>query len=483
MRINKPIWKNLGAASVLVILVCASFFTVFAAVEHDLTSPGSSTNIGGTIILQFDPANSAGSGNFNTFLAVQNSPSEKGYNSDASPPNYPEFDESASKSDAITLSAIPQTVVNGIIYREFQLDLNEANSTPLISLDALQVFTASSGTLFGYNPAGPDIGGVTDLIWDMDASQENEILMDYSLQSGSGEADYIVLVPEALFNTLSSCAGNPATCYVYLYCEFGGKGIVTGPPLRNWESDAGFDEWGVAVGDARINPGITIEKSTNGQDADSPTGPIITTGDLVTWEYVIENTGDVLLENVEIIDDNGTPGDTNDDFVVCSFDSLPVGVTETCSYEGIAKTGQYGNLATVNAEYAAIPIADDDPSHYLGEYPTSVLIGPIALTFQAPDAILVEWLDDNTGGPIVTGYNIFRSSTDARTPIKVNTSKITVDLGPGTAAYSFIDNSVQKNTTYQYYVQEVYNGAPQSELQGPESITTGMLYLPLVKNQ
>ena len=41
--------------------------------------------------------------------------------------------------------------------------------------------------------------------------------------------------------------------------------------------------------------GIDIEKFTNGEDADDPTGPIIKVGDLVHWIYVNSNTGNLPL--------------------------------------------------------------------------------------------------------------------------------------------------------------------------------------------
>jgi len=43
-----------------------------------------------------------------------------------------------------------------------------------------------------------------------------------------------------------------------------------------------------------INPSIDIEKATNGEDADNPTGPLIPVGDTVTWTYVVTNTGNVV---------------------------------------------------------------------------------------------------------------------------------------------------------------------------------------------
>ncbi len=60
--------------------------------------------------------------------------------------------------------------------------------------------------------------------------------------------------------------------------------------------------------------GIDIEKATNGQDADSPTGPVIPVGETATFTYVVTNTGNVALSGVEVIDDAGTPNVSGDDF-------------------------------------------------------------------------------------------------------------------------------------------------------------------------
>ncbi len=50
-------------------------------------------------------------------------------------------------------------------------------------------------------------------------------------------------------------------------------------------------------------PGIDIEKATNGDDADTETGPSITVDDTVTWTYVVTNTGDFPLSNIVVTDD------------------------------------------------------------------------------------------------------------------------------------------------------------------------------------
>ena len=60
---------------------------------------------------------------------------------------------------------------------------------------------------------------------------------------------------------------------------------------------------------------IVIEKSTNGDDADTAPGPEILVGDPVSWEYVVTNVGDIGLTDIEVTDDQGVT-------VVCPENSL-----------------------------------------------------------------------------------------------------------------------------------------------------------------
>jgi len=111
-------------------------------------------------------------------------------------------------------------------------------------------------------------------------------------------------------------------------------------------------------------PAIDIEKATNGQDADTPTGPQITVGNPVQWRYVVTNTGDITLSNVTVVDDQL-------DAITCPTDTLPVGASMTCSAAGTATAGQYANVATA-VGYSArgnLRVDDSDPSHYIGILP------------------------------------------------------------------------------------------------------------------
>ncbi|MGH2544967.1 MAG: DUF7507 domain-containing protein, partial [Ardenticatenaceae bacterium] len=113
-------------------------------------------------------------------------------------------------------------------------------------------------------------------------------------------------------------------------------------------------------------PAIDIEKATNGEDADSPTGPIIPVGDPVNWTYVVTNTGNVPLTNVVVTDDQGVA-------VSCPKDALAVGESMICTASGTAEPGQYANVGTVMGDSPdGTKVTDDDPSHYFGE---EVIIG------------------------------------------------------------------------------------------------------------
>ena len=105
-------------------------------------------------------------------------------------------------------------------------------------------------------------------------------------------------------------------------------------------------------------PSISIEKATNGEDADTPTGPVLNSGDEVTWTYVVTNTGNVPLTYVYVTDDVIGP--------VAGPIDLGVGESETFTKTGTAQVGQYKNVATANGTYQDEDVTDTDPSHYLG---------------------------------------------------------------------------------------------------------------------
>ena len=53
------------------------------------------------------------------------------------------------------------------------------------------------------------------------------------------------------------------------------------------------------------SPGILLEKSTNGVDADDAPGVLIPVGQPVEWTYTVANTGNDDLTGVSVTDDKG----------------------------------------------------------------------------------------------------------------------------------------------------------------------------------
>ena len=81
----------------------------------------------------------------------------------------------------------------------------------------------------------------------------------------------------------------------------------------------------------------------------------------VTWTYVVTNTGNVTLSNIDVADDQ--PGVT----VSCPSGSLAPGTSKTCTATGTAERGPYANLGSVTAtDPFGTDVTDTDPSHYFG---------------------------------------------------------------------------------------------------------------------
>ncbi|MDX1691729.1 MAG: hypothetical protein R3290_11970, partial [Acidimicrobiia bacterium] len=158
---------------------------------------------------------------------------------------------------------------------------------------------------------------------------------------------------------------NPTGMVMHLSCsdEFpGGWGEKEGPD-RIQDSAWRVQRYTIQKGDKTCSggdpipppsPAIDVEKATNGEDADDPTGPEIKIGDTVTWTYVVTNTGDSALSNVELVDYVGEIGDSDPTAIDCPRTELGVGESMTCEATGTAMEGQYRNTAKVTAEGPAV---------------------------------------------------------------------------------------------------------------------------------
>jgi hypothetical protein len=212
--------------------------------------PQTSTTVGSTIIvggwangaffrrpLDADESGS-GSGIFRDLYRVDsNSGPEAGYNRDgvmdSSVPNG--FDPVITMADLVEDSTGTSYV--------FVIDTNEPGSAAAqyVSLDDFKVYLGASippdPLPQSLSEMGQDLGVP---VYDMrESGQDNHLLLDYSLYSGSGEMDLWVFIPKWLFGDAS------LDQQVYVYTEFGA-----------WTGAPGFDP---AAGPEQVSmPGKSV---------------------------------------------------------------------------------------------------------------------------------------------------------------------------------------------------------------------------------
>jgi len=203
-----------------VVGLCLMWSAGASAITVDLTpGAGSSGTINGALF-EFDDQQPAGTGVLNSFLRIQQTPTEQGYNT--SNPAFP-FDEVAPAGGFTRDLQFGELQQIGGNYL-FVLDINEpsGSSLSLLSLDALQIYISNVGS-----QNTTILGDLGTLIYDLDAGVDSEILMDYDNAPGSGVSDMLMTIPTSVF------AGVSSTDFVILYSAFGD----TDP------SQDGFEEW------------------------------------------------------------------------------------------------------------------------------------------------------------------------------------------------------------------------------------------------
>jgi hypothetical protein len=174
----------------------------------DLGSSGSGTANGA--LFQTNNDHPTGTGVYDPFLTVQNSPWEQGYNSATG-----NFDTSRAPqwNHEIKFSDLQTTTINGVAYFGFSVDVNEpGGSKSTISLDALKIYTSAglqSSTSTDSN--GFFNGSLGTLRFDLG---NNQVLYN-DQNTGSGGGDINIYVPVSAF------AGANANDYVYMYQRWG----------------------------------------------------------------------------------------------------------------------------------------------------------------------------------------------------------------------------------------------------------------------
>ncbi len=219
---SHPILKIVAACGALALTVPALQATVL-----NLGSSGSG-ELNGALFSTTD-IQPTGTGVFDPFLTVQNSPWEQGYNS-----SNGNFDTKRVPqwNHEILVSDLRATTFNGIAYYGFVVDINEPNSgaNAMISLDSLKIFvspTLQSST--STNSQGYFNGSLGTLVFDLGSGNSVKYT---DQQNGSGSGDINIYIP------VSDFAGASSTDYVYMYQRWGN----TDP------SQSGFEETALLSG-------------------------------------------------------------------------------------------------------------------------------------------------------------------------------------------------------------------------------------------
>jgi hypothetical protein len=128
---------------------------------------------------------------------------------------------------------------------------------------------------------------------------------------------------------------------------------------------------------------ITADVLATPQDADAPTGPVLSAGTIVNWIYEVTNPGNVALQISSIVDDAGDGFGGSNDFSVSGGQIVYVSGDansnnlldpgETWRFRStvnhIVQPGQYSNEAVVTGvvpDNTKLTASDDDLNHHFG---------------------------------------------------------------------------------------------------------------------
>ena len=408
----------LGLVTSVTISVLASTET-----EYDLTTDPSglgTVTINGAIWEIFQPTDPTGSGVFQSFFREQASGTERGYNTDGRPL---QFDELKSKTftRSVLLADVPQVKVGDVIYREFQLDINENKSDPdwYISLDEFQVWVTNNAELLGYDESARSFAaGTAELVYDLDVGIDGEsmIKMDFRANPGSGKRDYRVFVPESNFEGK-----------IGMYC------VIFARHGDAYTTDDGYEEWGVAVYPATKAGYKFHDLNYNGIWDDGEPG-------LKGWTINLKGT-DGMGSDVDL-------STTTDDGGYYEFANLKPG-TYTVSEVLKDETWFQSYPADPGTYEVTLKSGDDDKGNNFGNYQQADLsidkTGKITYTIKVyndgPSPALNVVVEDKLPGNLT--WEISSSSGFTTITIDSGTLKGTIDsLAAGASAWVTVEADI-----------------------------------------
>lgn len=235
----------LGAAAML---LGASAGYAFPPI--DLTTQDATYTSGdGTIWTQLS-GQPTGTGVYDPFLRLRATGIESGMNTDGNA-NTTYDDVAGIWTHSLTLGDLAAVTVGTTTYYSFSVDINESMPGRLLSLDELRIYTLD-GSASLTTEAAVIAAGSGPAKYDLDATTDQDVYLNYALNTGSGGDDFQVLIPTSYFT------GASLSDQIYLYSKFG---ATTGMEA-DFTADAGFEEWRALLGTAPPPPDNLPEPST-----------------------------------------------------------------------------------------------------------------------------------------------------------------------------------------------------------------------------
>jgi hypothetical protein len=228
---NNRHMKTIKVTSVSALFVALALFSVATSAHATVVDLTTSLSASGTIngaLFSASDQQPAGTGFIDSFLRVQASPTEQGYNTDGGFP----FDDKNPHNyqHSVLLSSLSEFNISGTEYFKFMLDANQSSgSNHTFTMTQLQFYTSNNGaqTTTTFNPDGTLPLGHLAYNMNIGGGTANSVI---TTATGSGKYDAIVYVPVSDFNLSDK--------YVILY--FAGQG------------NGGFEEWTGATNVAPI---------------------------------------------------------------------------------------------------------------------------------------------------------------------------------------------------------------------------------------
>src|SRR5258706_148620 len=195
-------------------------------------------------------------------------------------------------------------------------------------------------------------------------------------------------------------------------------------------------------------PYTTLFRSTHETIVDANHDGKQDAGDTVIYDYLVTNTGNVTLTNVSVTDNNGTPGNTADDFTI-SIGTLGAGASATVSSAPRVLTtadfdhGSVTNIATdtgtppsgpnvTATDTDTVPL-QQNPSIALDKSHETIVDANHDGKQDAGDTVIYDYLVTNTGNATLTNVSVtVNNGTPGNTADDFTISIGT--LGAGTSA-------------------------------------------------